>query len=144
MCPEITAPLDADHFEPHTGIGHNAGPPLESDGLNAPLENSAPAQTTPASEATVPRLFTRAEALVALKIGETTLHWLQRTGKLRPIRIGSRVLFNASEINRLATHGATLTEGEKRAASKRRAVDFLRGRHRRGRPRKAIAKETSS
>lgn len=67
----------------------------------------------------LPRLFTRAEALAVLKIGETTLFWLQRTGKLRPIRIGSRVLFNAAEIERLAIHGATLTEAEKEAAAKR-------------------------
>jgi len=66
-----------------------------------------------------PRLFTRAEALAILKIGETTLFWLQRTGKLRPIRIGSRVLFNAAEIERLATHGASLTEAEKEAAAQR-------------------------
>lgn len=70
-------------------------------------------------EATGPRLFTRAEALAILKIGETTLFWLQRTGKLSPIRIGSRVLFNATEIERLAMHGATLTEAEKEAAAKR-------------------------
>jgi hypothetical protein len=66
-----------------------------------------------------PRLFTRAEALSVLKIGETTLFWLQRTGKLKAIRIGSRVLYNATEIERLATHGATLTEAEKEAAAKR-------------------------
>jgi hypothetical protein len=70
-------------------------------------------------EATGPRLFTRAEALAILRIGETTLFWLQRTGKLKPIRIGSRVLFNAAEIERLAIHGATLTEVEKEAAAKR-------------------------
>src|SRR5262244_3168067 len=70
-------------------------------------------------EATGPRLFTRAEALALLKIGETTLFWLQRTGKLKPIRIGSRVLFTAVEIGRVATHGATLTEAEKQAAAKR-------------------------
>jgi hypothetical protein len=64
-------------------------------------------------------LFSRAEALAILKIGETTLFWLQRTGKLRPIRIGSRVLFNASEIERIATRGTTLTEAEKEAAAKR-------------------------
>jgi hypothetical protein len=69
-------------------------------------------------EITCPRLFTRAEVLAILKIGETTLHWLQRTGKLQPIRIGSRVLFNATEIERLAIHGATLTEAEKEAAAK--------------------------
>jgi hypothetical protein len=65
-------------------------------------------------EATGPRLFSRADALAILKIGETTLFWLQRTGKLRPIRIGSRVLFNAAEIERLAIHGATLTGAEKK------------------------------
>jgi Helix-turn-helix domain len=65
-----------------------------------------------------PRLFTRADALALLKIGETTLYWLQRTGKLKPVRIGSRVLFNATEIERLATHGASLTEAEKEAAAK--------------------------
>ena len=68
------------------------------------------------SEQTAPRLFTRNEALAILKIGETTLFWLQRTRKLKPIRIGSRVLFNATEIKRLATHGATLTGAEKEAA----------------------------
>jgi hypothetical protein len=70
-------------------------------------------------EATAPRLLTRADALAVLKIGETTLWWLQRTGKLRAIRIGSRVLFNAAEIERLAIHGATLTEAEKEAAARR-------------------------
>jgi hypothetical protein len=70
-----------------------------------------------------PRLFTRAEALAVLKIGETTLFWLQRTGKLRPIRIGSRVLFNAAEIRRIVAHGATLTEAEKEAATKRTPSD---------------------
>jgi hypothetical protein len=54
-----------------------------------------------------------------LRIGETTLFWLQRTRKLKPIRIGSRVLFNATEIERLALHGTTLTEAEKEAAAKR-------------------------
>jgi hypothetical protein len=77
-------------------------------------------------EVTGPRLFTRAEALAILKIGETTLFWLQRTGKLRPIRIGSRVLFNAAEIERLAMHGTTLTEAEKKAAAKPQPKD--RGR----------------
>ena len=64
-----------------------------------------------------PRLFTRAEALAILKIGETTLFWLQRTGKLRPIRIGSRVLFKAAEIECIARHGASLTEAEKQMAA---------------------------
>jgi hypothetical protein len=66
-----------------------------------------------------PCLFTRAEALALLRIGETTLFWLQRTGKLKPIRIGARVLFNAAEIRRLVTRGASLTEAEKKAAAKR-------------------------
>jgi hypothetical protein len=73
-----------------------------------------------ATNASVPRLLlTRADALALLRIGETTLHWLQKTGKLKPIRIGSRVLFNASEIKRIATHGASLTKTEKEAATKR-------------------------
>jgi hypothetical protein len=66
-----------------------------------------------AQEPTGPRLFTRAEALRILKIGETTLFWLQQTEKLKPIRIGSRVLFNAAEIERVAAKGATLTEAER-------------------------------
>src|SRR5262245_19936080 len=90
-----------------------------------------------------PRLFTRAEALAILKIGETTLFWLQRTGKLKPIRIGSRVLFNAAEIRRLVTRGATLTESEKEAAAKRdqssRERPCLSAPPRRGRPRKQRA-----
>jgi len=72
-----------------------------------------------AKEPIGPRLFTRAEVLALLKIGETTLFWLQRTGKLKPVRIGTRVLFNAAEIERVAIHGATLTEAEKEAAAKR-------------------------
>jgi hypothetical protein len=74
---------------------------------------------TPANETTAPHLFTRADALAILKIGETTLFWLQRTGKLKPIRIGSRVLFNADEIKRIAAHGASLTRMEKEVATKR-------------------------
>jgi hypothetical protein len=66
-----------------------------------------------------PRLFTRFEALATLKIGETTLFWLQRTGKLNPVRIGSRVLFTAAEIESVAAHGAALTEAEKEAATRR-------------------------
>jgi len=92
-------------------------------------------------EATGPRLFTRAEALAILKIGETTLFWLQRTGKLKAIRIGSRVLYNATEIERLATHGATLTEAEKEAAAKRNpkvtACNAASQRGRRARTREA-------
>jgi hypothetical protein len=89
-----------------------------------------------------PRLFTRADALALLKIGETTLYWLQRTGKLRPIRIGSRVLFNATEIERVAAHGASLTEAEKETAAQQnqQAPPPLKkadvGSHSRGRLRK--------
>jgi hypothetical protein len=79
----------------------------------------AAAQTSTAKEHTAPLLFTRAETLALLKIGETTLHWLQRTGKLKAIRIGSRVLFNATEITRVATRGASLTEAEKKEARRR-------------------------
>jgi hypothetical protein len=86
-------------------------------------------------------LFTRAEALALLKIGETTLFWLQRTGKLKPIRIGSRVLFSAAEIRRIVAHGATLTEAEKEAAATRDLKAAASGPttsppRRRGRPRK--------
>jgi hypothetical protein len=95
------------------------------------------------TEPTGPRLFTRAEALEILKIGETTLYWLQRTGKLSPIRIGSRVLFTAAEIRRLVTRGATLTEAEKQAAVKRdqssRGRPCLSAPPRRGRPREQAA-----
>jgi hypothetical protein len=76
-------------------------------------------QIAPANETTAPRLYTRAEALAVLKIGETTLFWLQRTGKLKPIHIGSRVLFSATEIARVATRGASLTEAEKKEARRR-------------------------
>ncbi len=64
-------------------------------------------------------LLTRAETLAALRIGETTLHWLARTGKLNPIRIGARVLFSAAEVEHLARRGCSLTEAEKKAASTR-------------------------
>lgn len=98
-------------------------------------------------EATGPRLFTRAEALALLKIGETTLFWLQRTGKLRPIRIGSRVLYDAAEIERLAIHGATLTQAEKEAAAKRNpkltACGIASQRGRRARTREPPAQEPS-
>ena len=75
--------------------------------------------TTPAKEISEPRLLlTRPETLAALRIGETTLHWLQRTGKLRPINIGARVLFGRAEVERLARHGCSLTAAEKRAAAR--------------------------
>ncbi len=74
------------------------------------------------TDPTTPRLFTRADALAILKIGETTLFWLQRTGKLKPIRIGSRVLFSASDIRRIAANGATLSKAEKEAADGTKAL----------------------
>ncbi len=77
-----------------------------------------PVSTTPANEPAAVSLFTRADALAILKIGETTLFWLQKTGKLKPIRIGSRVLFNAREITRIATHGVSLSQSEKDAAQR--------------------------
>ena len=77
--------------------------------------------TTPAKEINAPRLLlTRAEVLAALRIGETTLHWLARTGKLSPIRIGARVLFSTTEVKHLARRGCSLTEAEKQAAAKRK------------------------
>jgi hypothetical protein len=91
--------------------------------------------TDPKADPTAPRLFTRADALAILKIGETTLFWLQRTGKLKPIRIGSRVLFNASEIRRIAAHGASLSRAEKETAKGATALAELAPR-RRGRPKK--------
>jgi hypothetical protein len=75
--------------------------------------------TTARREITGRRLLSRADVLVRLNIGETTLYWLERTGKLKAIRIGRRVLFGPAEVERLATHGASLTEAEKEAAAKR-------------------------
>jgi hypothetical protein len=76
-----------------------------------------PTHIKPAPEAVGPCLVTRAEALALLKIGETTLFWLERTKKLKAVRIGRRVLFNVTEIRRIAAHGATLSEAEKKTAS---------------------------
>jgi hypothetical protein len=73
-------------------------------------------------------LVTRAEALAFLKIGETTLFWLERTKKLKAVRIGRRVLFDITEIRRIAAHGATLTEAEKEAACKGESDSYHYGR----------------
>jgi hypothetical protein len=73
-------------------------------------------------------LVTRAEALALLKIGETTLFWLERTKKLKAVRIGRRVLFDVIEIRRIAAHGATLTEAEKEAARKGALNPYRYGR----------------
>jgi hypothetical protein len=96
-----------------------------------------------------PRLFTRYEALRILRIGETTLFWLQRTGKLNAIYIGSRVLFNVAEIERIAAKGASLTGAEKQAAAKRSrdtnirvARSSLKGR--RGQPKGEATTEAST
>jgi hypothetical protein len=69
----------------------------------------------------------RAETLAALRIGETTLHWLARTEKLNAIKIGARVQFSAAEVERLARRGCSLTEEEKRAAIRPRLVSAERG-----------------
>jgi hypothetical protein len=50
-----------------------------------------PIHTTKASAG--PRLFTRAEALKILRVGETTLHWLQRTPAARLSRPGLKDWF---------------------------------------------------
>lgn len=80
--------------------------------------------TTHATETKPLRLLlTRAETLAALRIGETTLHWLARTRKLNPIRIGARVLFSPVEVENLARRGCSLTDEEKKAASVRNATE---------------------
>jgi hypothetical protein len=96
--------------------------PIPSTGLSRPeLHGQRSPTIAKAADASVPRLLlTRTEALATLRIGETTLHWLQRTRKLKPINIGARVLFNRAEVERLAKHGCTLTEAEKQAAAKRK------------------------
>jgi hypothetical protein len=72
--------------------------------------------TTHVNEIIAPHMYTRADAMRILRIGETSLHWLTRTGKLRSVRIGARVLIPATEVDRLCRKGATLSEAEKRAA----------------------------
>ena len=71
---------------------------------------------TQAGDESAPRMFTRNDAMKILRVGETTLHWLTRIGKLRAVRIGGRVLIPAGEIERLCRKGASLTEAEKTAA----------------------------
>jgi hypothetical protein len=61
-------------------------------------------------------MFTRDDAMRILRIGETSLHWLTRTGKLQAVRIGGRVLIPATEVERLCRKGTTLSEAEKAAA----------------------------
>jgi hypothetical protein len=69
-----------------------------------------------------PRMYTRSDAMRILRIGETSLHWLTRTGKLQTVRIGGRVLIPATEIERLCRKGTTLSEAEKTAARASRAM----------------------
>jgi hypothetical protein len=73
---------------------------------------------TQAGEQSAPRMYTRGDAMRILRIGETSLHWLTRTGKLQTVRIGGRVLIPGPELDRLCRKGATLSEAEKRAARK--------------------------
>ena len=71
---------------------------------------------TPADDGRAPRMYTRGDAMKILRIGETSLHWLTRTGKLQTVRIGGRVLIPATEIERLCRKGTSLSEAEKTAA----------------------------
>lgn len=73
---------------------------------------------TPINEVVVPHMYTRGDAMRILRIGETSLHWLTRTGKLQTVRIGGRVLIPAAELDRLCRKGTTLSEAEKRVARK--------------------------
>ena len=72
--------------------------------------------TATTTDASAPRMYTRGDAMRILRIGETSLHWLVRTGKLRSVRIGGRVLIPATEVERLCRKGTTLSEAEKAAA----------------------------
>jgi Helix-turn-helix domain len=74
---------------------------------------------TQAGEESTPRMYTRGDAMRILRIGETSLHWLTRTGKLHTVRIGGRVLIPGPELDRLCRKGATLSEAEKSAARER-------------------------
>ena len=78
--------------------------------------------TTHLNETVAPRMYTRADAMRILRIGETSLHWLTRTEKLQTVRIGGRVLIPATEIERLCHKGTTLSEAEKTAARASRAM----------------------
>lgn len=82
------------------------------------------------NEIVAPRTYTRGDAMKILRIGETSLHWLTRTGKLQTVRIGARVLIPAAEVERLCRKGTTLSGAEKSAACNDP------NSHRRGRPRK--------
>ena len=83
---------------------------------------------TPADDGSAPRMYTRGDAMKILRLGETTLHWLTRLGKLQAVRVGGRVLIPATEIERLCRKGTTLSEAEKTAAREHKT-------HHRGRSR---------
>ena len=93
--------------------------------------------TTHLNEIVARRMYTRADAMRILRIGETSLHWLTRTGKLQAVRIGARVLIPAPEIERLCRKGTTLSEAEKTAAREQTA-------HHRGRSRTTRAARKQS
>jgi hypothetical protein len=78
---------------------------------------------TPAGDESAPRMYTRGDAMRILRIGETSLHWLTRTGKLQTVRIGGRVLIPATEIERLCRKGTSLSQAEKTAARASRTMD---------------------
>jgi hypothetical protein len=90
-------------------------------------QNMANSFAIPATDIKPQFLLTRAETLATLRIGDTTLHRLARTKKLSPIKIGARVLFNATEVERLARRGCSLTEADKRAATRPPPVSAGRG-----------------
>lgn len=85
--------------------------------------------TTPGADVSPPHMYTRGDAMRILRIGETSLHWLIRTGKLQCVRIGARVLIPAMEVERLCRKGATLSMAEK-AAARRDPEPHLRRRPR--------------
>ena len=71
---------------------------------------------TKTTAADAPRMYTRSDTMRILRIGQTSLFWLTKTGKLRFVRVGARVLIPASEVERLCRKGTTLSEAEKAAA----------------------------
>jgi Helix-turn-helix domain len=89
-------------------------------------EEKGPVPTTPVNDDIVaPRMFTRGDAMRILRIGETTLHFLTKTGKLQSVRIGARVLIPAAEIERLCRKGATLTGPRRQPLRGRKATPRL-------------------
>ena len=79
----------------------------------------ANSSAAPATDSKLPRLLlSRTETLATLRIGETTLHWLARTKKLNPVKIGARVLFSTAEVEHIARHGCSLSESGKASRHK--------------------------